>query len=226
MVRIERQWDSLNLGGIDPVSQQWYLRSRIGMVMEALAENLPKYDEKDLMIINRSNDKGVWKSELWTLRDFEPHALILAPHSSQLKDCNLLAAHHAVVSTPKVGRGAHPEGKSLALESRGKLKMANKGSIDDELHQGNLYWIVGRTSTPKQANLQFEQVGFECNVTMKIPGQKKGAQGSSWASKEMPAIPLLVNKKAIKKHTMLMVYQVVKHTTLKEKESPKDKAAL
>ena len=198
MVRIERQWESLNIGGVDPLSQQWYLKSRIGMTMEALAENMPTYDEKDLMIINRSNDKGVWKSELWTLRDFEANALIFAPHSSQLKECNLMAAGHAVVTTPKQGRGAHPENKSLALDARGRTKMANKGSIDDEPHQGNLYWIVGRTSTPKQANLQFEQVGFECFVTMKIPGQKKDKQGSAWASKEMPAIPILMNKKAIK----------------------------
>ena len=87
----------------------WYLRSRIGVGLEALAKIIPKFTEKDLVLAQRKSDKGVWRSELWSNRDFEANELILAPLSSQLKETHLMAAAHAVVGVPKHGRGAHPE---------------------------------------------------------------------------------------------------------------------
>ena len=46
-----------------------YLRSRIGMTMEALAESLLSYSDKDFLVVHRKNNKGLWKDELWTQRD-------------------------------------------------------------------------------------------------------------------------------------------------------------
>ena len=57
----EQDWPSLDLAGSDSLSKVWYLKSRIGMTMESLTHILPIYNNRDLMIISRSNDKGVWK---------------------------------------------------------------------------------------------------------------------------------------------------------------------
>ena len=205
----EQYWPSLDLGGSDTVSKAWYLRSRIAMTMESLTQNLPAHNNKDLMVINRCNDKGIWKNEVWTLKDFAPLKLMFAPHSSQLKDTHLMVNGHAIVSVPKHGKGAHPDNKTLALDGRGRSKLAAKGSIDDEDHEGSLYWIIGRTSKPKEVNLQSEQVSCDINIAMTLPSEKK-ALTKTWASADMPAIQILVNKKAIAKHTMLLAFQNAK----------------
>ena len=99
-------------------------------------ESMPTFSDKDLQVVHRKTEKGVWKDELWTKRDFEALELQLAPVSSQLKDSNLMAAGHAVVGLPKHGRGSHPDNTSLALDGRGRSSMAQKGSIDPEEHLG------------------------------------------------------------------------------------------
>jgi hypothetical protein len=43
-----------------------YLRSRIGVTMEALAESLHSYSENDFLVVHRKGNKGLWKDELWT----------------------------------------------------------------------------------------------------------------------------------------------------------------
>ena len=77
-------------------------------------ESMPTFSDKDLQVVRRKTEKGVWKHELWTQRDFEALELQLAPVSSQLKDSNLMATGHAVVGLPKHGRGSHPDNTSLA----------------------------------------------------------------------------------------------------------------
>ena len=41
-----------------------YIRSHIGVTMEALAESLPSYSDKDFLMVHRKNNKGLWKDEL------------------------------------------------------------------------------------------------------------------------------------------------------------------
>ena len=60
------------------------------MSLQALAEALPKYGEKDFHLVARQNDKGIWCSEVWTKRSFEPLEIQLGPWSSQLKDSHLI----------------------------------------------------------------------------------------------------------------------------------------
>ena len=80
-----------------------------------MMESMPTFSDRDLQVVHRKTEKGVWKDELWTKRDFEALELQLAPVSSQLKDSNLMAAGHAVVGLPKHGRGSHPDNTSLPL---------------------------------------------------------------------------------------------------------------
>ena len=85
-----------------------FLKSRIGCGLQGLTEVLPKYNEKDFVIVHRKNNQGLLKSELYTKGDFEPMEITIAPLSSQIKDCNLMASGHALVTLPKTGRGSHP----------------------------------------------------------------------------------------------------------------------
>ena len=195
----------------DNLSLVWYLKSRIGVGMQALSESLPKFSDKDFLVVHRKSDKGLWKDELWTKRDFEPLEIQLGPFSSQLKDTHLMASAHAVVGLPKHGRGAHPEHLCVALDGRGKTQMAEKGSIDSEEHRGSLFWLVERTSKPSEANLTFEHATLEQHTKVSLPGPKRRKVNMvQWETSELPTIPILVNKKAIKKHIKLFVFQAEK----------------
>ena len=90
------------------------LRGRIATSLQALAEVLPKYGDKDFHLVARRNDKGIWSSEVWTKRSVEPLELMFGPWSSQLKDNHLMASVRALVGLPKNGPGAHPGNHVLA----------------------------------------------------------------------------------------------------------------
>ena len=107
--------------------------------MHAMFQIMPKYSDKDFIMVNRKTHPGLWKSELWTKRDFEPLEIQLAPFSSQTKDTHLMATAHAVVTIPKRGRGAHPTNGSLALDGRSRSLIARSGVVDKEEHRGSLF---------------------------------------------------------------------------------------
>ena len=143
-VKVEDKWKSLLADG-DDLCKTMYLRGSIAVGLQALSELMPKYSGKDFILVNLKNDKGLWKSELWTKRDFEPLEIQLAPVSSQLKETHLMASAHAVVTIPKHGRGAHPENVSLAMDGRSRNLIAKGGSLDKDDHAGSLCWVVTRT---------------------------------------------------------------------------------
>ena len=181
--------------------------------MQALSEVLPKYSEKDFVIVYRKNKQGMFKSEIWTKRDFEPLEIMLAPYSSQIKDSHLTTSAHAPLTLPKTGRGCHPEDQSLALDGRCRNLMARKDLIDPEEHTGSLYWVVTRTSETKEQNLEFENFTWEQNIQVSMPSpvsKKRKLDPVHWSSSELPSFPVLLNKKALKKHTKLCVFMADK----------------
>ena len=122
------------------------LKGRVAVSLQALAEVLPSYSDKDFHVVARQNNKGKWCSELWTKRSFEPLEIQLGPWSSQLKDSHLMHSLHALAGIPKHGAGAHPDNLVMALGGRGKNQIAPKGEMDSAEHQGSLFWVVGRSS--------------------------------------------------------------------------------
>ena len=156
-VKVEDKWKSLLADG-DELNKCMWLRSNIGTGLQALFELLPKYSDKDFIMVNRKTDKGLWKSELWTKRDFEPLEIQLAPFSSQIKDTHLMATAHAVVTLPKHGRGSHPTNGSFALDGRSRNMIARIGVVDKEEHHGSLFWVITRTSETKEVNLELHLV--------------------------------------------------------------------
>ena len=170
-------------------------------------------------MVERKSDKGVWRSEVWTKRAFEPLETQLGPWSSQLKDTHLMASAHVVVALPEHGRGAHPGNLSLALDGRGKNLVALKGLLSTEEHKGSLFWIVQRTSKASDANLVFENVTFETQVCVSLPTTKKRkVEASLWGPEELPGIPILINKGSLKKHIQLFCFQPEKKKDDKNKE--------
>ena len=114
--------------------------------------------------------------------------------------------------------GSHPDKQSLALDGRGKTSIAKAGSIDDSEHTGILFWLVQRSSSPSDVNMVFESASWEQRITLHMPLKKKKTSVVEWQSPELPTIPLLVNNKAVKEHTRLVVFQQV---AKKEEEKQK-----
>ena len=205
-VKIDSKFKHL-LADQDKNMKLWHLRSRIGVALQALAETLPTYCDKDFFVIHRKNDRGMWKDELWTKRDFEAHEIMIAPYSSHLKDTHLMGGNHVVVGLPKHGRGSHPDNQNLALDGRSKNLIANKEVLDDDEHLGSLFWLVGKTSSSSDANLSLETATFEHQIKVHLPGPKRRkSETSKWDPPEMPGVPILTNMKTIHKHTKLLVY--------------------
>ena len=69
-----------------------------------------------------------------------------------------------------------------------------------------MFWIVERTSDPSQANMCLEPVTWEHRVTLNMPLKKKKKHIVEWESKDLPSVPLLINKKAIKAHQRLSMH--------------------
>ena len=168
-VAIEDKWTSL-LADDDSLMKTMYLRGRIATGLHALTEVLPKWTLKDLLVVNRRNDQGVWQPEVYTKRPFEAKELLLAPCSSQLKDTHLLGSGHAVVTLPKNGRGSHPDNLSLALDGRCRNLIASAGISGPDAHTGSIYWLVTKTNEPKEATLDLETMQWEQRIKVNIPG--------------------------------------------------------
>jgi hypothetical protein len=217
-VKLERNWKAM-LADNDSLVQQSALKGRIAVVLQALYEVLPNYTDKDLVVCNRQNEKGSWKTELWTARPFAAEELIFAPHSSQLKDSHLTDLKNAVVGIPKYGRGKHPQNQALALDGRGRACIAHEGSLDGNEYTGSLFWLVSRTSTMERANMSIENVDWEHSMKISLPLKSGKKRAVEWASKDLPTIPVLMNAKKIEAHMRLAVF----HDEEKEKKA-KDKA--
>ena len=201
-VREEKRWTKY-LADNDKLSKEFWLRSRLGVCLESLVDGLPTYTEKDLAVVHRQNSAGAWKCEVWTKRDFLPKELAFAPVSSLLKVSHLTLAANQPVGVPLHGAGAHPGGTPLALDGRARASIAAQDLVDSQEHKGSLFWIVERTSDSSQANMCLEPVTWEHRVTLNMPFKKKKKHTVEWESKDLPSVPLLINKKEIKAHQRL-----------------------
>ena len=205
---METNWKTLQADA-DVLARNMFLKGRIATGLEALHETLPKYTQNDFVVCQRKTSMGVWMCELYTKRSFEPWEILLAPHSSQIKDTHLMASGHAVVSLPKCGRGAHPENLSLALDGRGRTMIASAGAVDPAEHTGSLFWLVMRTTNQEQANLELENMAWQQQITVNLPvpvSKRRKVEPIAWAPSELPSLPILVNKKAIEKHVRLAMF--------------------
>ena len=206
-VRIEPKWSKSLLADADDLTKNMYLRGRIAVGLEALYDALPKYKDTDFLVVYRRNEKGLWIGEVHTRREFEPLEIVLAPFSSQIKDTHLMVTAHALVTLPKHGRGAHPSNGTLAMDGRLRNVIASAGLLDKQEHAGSLYWMVTRTCNVKECNLDMDQITWQQNIKVNVPAPKKRkVEVLDWETSELPAFPVMVNKKKIEKHVKLCVF--------------------
>ena len=191
----------------DKLMNNWFVRSRVGVLIQALAYMVPTYTEKDLVVCHRQNSSGAWKCELWTKRDFEKKELVFAPVSSQLKETHLSFSHNCVIGVPQHGPGAPPEPLTLAIDGRGRASLASKDLVDGNEHTGSLFWVVQRVPPQEPANMSLDLVGWTHKVTLFPPLPKMPKHEVNWDTTDLPSVPIMVNKKAIKAHTRLVVNQ-------------------
>ena len=78
---------------------------------------------------------------------------------------------------------------------------------------GPLFWVIERTSSAKDANLQPEIMTASQTIKLHMPGPAKKRKllqdtlvGESF---EMPGVPILTNPKMIPKKTKLVAFQAM-----------------
>ena len=203
-VRIHSDWRSL-ISDEDELTKTFLLKSRIGACLDVLSYLVAPLSEDDFQIISRRNSKGAWSNEVWTLRDFKAKEIQILPVTSQLKGSHLTSGASALVGLPTHGAGKHPSGSSVALDGRGRSFLHRAGAPGEATVEtkGSLYWIISRTDKKGDANLSEESTTFGSSFEINILGVKKNIQ---WGSSDMPVIPIMTNRKAIKKETLLKVF--------------------
>ena len=171
-VKIEAGWHKL-LSDNDDLNKNFWVKGRVATALEALHESLPTYTDKDLVVCHRMNEKGIWKDELWTKKDFKANELLFAPLVSQVKETHLTLQSNVVLQFPRHGRGATVANQVLALDGRGKTSLAKAGSLDASEHKGTLFWLVNKTIVPAEGNMVLQPVHWEHHVTLHMPFKKK-----------------------------------------------------
>ena len=174
------------------------------MCLDSLAAVVGHYTAEDLMVASRRSSKGVWITEVWTLRDFKPKEIRIAPVTTQMKESHLTSGSSSPVGLPSHGVGKHPSGSSIALDGRGRSSMHPAGVCGEAVEKrGSLFWCIQRTHIKEEANTVEESCTFGTSVEVNVLGTK---QTVKWNTSDLPAIPILTNKKAIKQHTQVKVF--------------------
>ena len=86
---------------------------------------------------------------------------------------------------------------------------AAPGSVDTSKHVGLLFFLAERSVDESEANMTLGTVTWEYSAHLQLPLKKKSKQAVEWKSQDLPNLPILVNKKALKEHTRLIVYQSI-----------------
>ena len=116
----------------------------------------------------------------------------------------MMATAHAVVTTPKHGRGAHPTQRSLALDGRSRNMIAKSGVVDKEERHGSVFVVITRTSETKEVNLELDNITWSQNIKVNLHAPKKRkTEVIEWEPSELPSFPIVLSKKAIEKDTKL-----------------------
>ena len=77
-VKTDTSWPKL-LSNTEDLNTCLWLKSRVGICLEALAATIPSYTDKYPLLRHRKNSKWLWRDELWTLRSFASEELVCCP---------------------------------------------------------------------------------------------------------------------------------------------------
>ena len=222
-VLVEKKWTKY-LAEDGALFKTYLLRSRIGLLLECLVQQLPKFTEKDLVIAHRqSSTSGAWKCEVWTKREFKPHELLLAPVTSSVKESHSTGPASIGVTLPFQGYGAHPTQGFVSLDGRFHGAISAKDLVEPRELMGSLYWVVKRTSEQEAVNMHFETFTWQGSFTLKFPWIKSIPEPSQFLSENLPNVPLLANKKTIRAHQRLACFYETPKKVNEGKQAKKSK---
>ena len=78
-------WTEL-LDADSTAAQYDFLKARAKVAMQLALLQMPRYEEKDLILVNKINSKAARRVEVWTAREFAAGSLKLAAYTPELKD--------------------------------------------------------------------------------------------------------------------------------------------
>ena len=111
----------------------------------------------------------------------------------------------------------------MAIDGKGKTIMAASNTIDSEEHRGRLFWAIQRIGDQTlEHNMILENVSWETSMSFKLPGGKKRCVDLE--SRDLPALPIMVNPKKILAHTPLVLSQDLQMILKLNKGEPKERA--
>ena len=102
-------------------------------------------------------DKKQPSVEVWAKKAFDPHTLVLAPSTTEIKDCYWTKGRSVMVNLPKALQTSL-RGKTLALDGRRRSKFLeaktqNLGDLAKDETHGDICFAIERTLEKSKANL-------------------------------------------------------------------------
>ena len=135
-----------------PAANMFALKGQAASLMKLVHDFVPKLvPGEDVQVIHRPNAVGATRTGVWTLRDFAPGELIIAPWTHEIKDRLYTAGLSVSLNTPE---DSVPGNRVLALDGRGRNHLSHQ-NLRKHVHgaTGNLFWGVQRTNDRAKANL-------------------------------------------------------------------------
>ena len=167
------------------------VHSALGLNLGAVSTNMPKFDEQDITLVKKDQT-----FEVYAHRDFQAYSLLLAPDCTEFKDKYWTQTRSVLVIN---GADLHPDHKHIVLD--GRLR-----SVPCDSRPMALFFVVTRSKEPHECNMTVDYCATEisCKITLPFPAVKKRAISQIYEEAQTPQIPIMFNKKLIKKGTKLV----------------------
>ena len=185
-------------------------KARIAVLTDLVRQQLEAYDENDFTVVLRhpklGGDKKEASVEVWAKRKFDPHTLMIAPCTTEIKDSYWTKGRSVMVHLPKT-LDKLLQGEHLALDGRRRNKFleakeANLGEVEKDETHGDIFFAIERTLDESKANLVLAYVEMPLQSSLTLPNGKK--LRISLESSYLPDVPLLTNPEEIPAKTRLI----------------------
>ena len=193
-------WEGKQMRNDTDTMPERRIKNAIGFHVDTFAKQIcPPITEKDFLIVKRSG-----QYEVYTLKEFKPRQICLAPETSEMKSVWWTHGRSAMVKNTSSFAGV---GKAMVLDGRVRAYPADGKSAF------SMYWIISRIDpeteqADQKINLVMEYVKCEYTMQFKI-GDGKGIDDHDveMKHKDCPSFPILTNPKKIGKGVRLMAME-------------------
>ena len=215
-------WDDL-IDSETPAANMFSLKGTSAFVMKLVHDVVPSLvPGTDVQVIHRANAVGAKRTEVWTLRDFAPGELIIAPWTHEIKDRLYTTGLSVSLKPPE---DSVPGNRVLALDGRNRSHLCHQ-NIRKHVPgaTGNLFWVVPRTNDRAKANLVLDFCHARTDSGHMVVTVAGTAHKVKMTKNTLPQVPVLVNKKAVPGQTMLVAMddQVISRAREEDKKAKEE----